>query len=128
MSFSGHLSKKIYVAKIKEKVFAQYMNTLLSSLEMRPLLPSSLSHLILNMSVNVTFTDHRGSNPCIVSTLRPLLLPTGSPITPTASTISTPDGSHTWSPAWACPLILGGVLYSLLVMGGVGTKIERPSR
>ena len=58
-SFSGHLPRKIYVAKIKEIMFAQYTSTGQSSLETGPLVPSSLNHLILSVSVNVTFTCPR---------------------------------------------------------------------
>ena len=60
ITFSGQLPRKIDVAKIRENMlFAQYMGTLLSSLEIGPRLPSSLNHLIFSMSVNVTFKCHR---------------------------------------------------------------------
>lgn len=71
------------------------MDTLLSSLEFGPLSRSKcsllVSHLILSMSVNVTFTYHRGNNPGVslywVSTFSPF--PLGGPFTPIASTVST---------------------------------------
>lgn len=43
-------------------MFAQYKSTGQNSLETGPLWPSGLNHLILSISVNVTFTCHRLSS------------------------------------------------------------------
>lgn len=129
MVFSGHLPKKNACCQNKrECVVCSIYGHTTKQLEIRPLLANSLSHLILSMSVNVTFTYRKGSNPCVsLYCCHPL---------PTSSHWGFnhshsfyylyTDDSHTWvqhgrtsHSAWC--------LHNLLVMGGVGAKKERPS-
>lgn len=141
IAFSGHLPRKIYVAKIRENMlFAQYRSTLLSSSEIGPLLPSSLNHLILHVSVNVTFIYHTLSPPwkhqgpwqslCLPAPFVPPVhssLPLGVQSLREVPSLYTDDShTHPWLSSTGLPSHSGWCPNSLLVTRGVGTEKERP--
>lgn len=105
------------------------MDTLLNGLEIGPLLPSSLSHLILNMFVNVTFAYRRHTipvSPCIgFPPSAHFSLPLASNHSHSFYYLYT-DDSHTWSQR-RLALNSGCCLYNLLVVCGVWMKKEKPS-